>query len=182
MKNILAIFNCHGLQYLRYLKLCSEFNNNYESNFIAIYTLETEEIINTKKSQLLNADIVILQYIKHEDKPYHHEKIRKLLKPDCEIILIPHYVFSGYWIPFKLGDDFNENKTDNELLQILDSLCNNKEQIIKNYNNSLDEFKKTEENCTIKMYDYVQKNAKNIRLFNSRGFYFILISIERNVI
>lgn len=170
MLQFVVFFDCHGVEYINQLKQCKDFNDQYICSYIPIQKYIDHDFGGYVAKKISSADVILLQHIKN-DRPYiHHERIQKMLKSTCKFIMLPHYVFSGYWIDYDIPDDYVESKTDDELINILENINIEHEKIISNYEKSLDEFNNVDSHSTISMYDYVCNNAKNIRLFNSRSY------------
>ena len=119
---------------------------------------------------LQNADIALIQYIKN-DRPYiNHERIRGILKNDCKVILLPHYVFDGYFVKIKLPEEFTIEKSQQELMSIFNNIEVDAAKVITNYENALVEFKSVAATGSIDVSDIMLNHFKNVRLFNGRGY------------
>lgn len=169
-KICLVLFDCHGIQIMYQLQNSPEFMKLYNVEYLAIYKYTEKGFGETELAKIKNCDMIILQYIKHERPFIHHSIIVKELKKDCRLILLPHYVFSGYWVNFDLPNNFNIKTTKSNLVKMYTDINIDKDVILKNLEDSLNEFKKLEENTTIKMYNTLINNYKNIQLFNTRGY------------
>lgn len=182
MKSLVVLFNCHGMVMINQLKMSKEICDTFNIRYIQIYDYLERDFESDKYELLINADVIILQYIKNMRPYIHHSIIKSIIKPDCQLIMLPHYVFSGYWVKHVLPEDFNSTRTAAELEQIIDTFNIDSNIIIENFDNSLIELKNLESECDINMYDIMLKYAKQHRMFNSRGYpthmFFYFASLE----
>jgi hypothetical protein len=171
-KNFLIIFNCHGNEYLNEFRKSKKFNEIYNSNSIYILLYLKDNLDEFAINLIKNADVLVMQNLKNYRETINNDIIFDLIKKECKVLLLPHYVFSGYHINYFLPDNFTQDKTDNELKKIINNFSINNEIIFSNLNNSLEEVKNLELSfdCAISMYDELKENYKKIRLFNSRSY------------
>ena len=163
MKNLVVFANCHGEKYLDILKR----DTNISEYFNISYYVSYEELDNFDKMKLQfqNADILIINRIKSYNE-FTVENLKKNLKKDCLLIIIPFIRFNGYWLPenFKNLKYFKSNSVSDfsniELSQINDYLYKdiNKKQFLEHYNKCLDKLKEIEKTSDIKFYDFFINN------------------------
>jgi hypothetical protein len=119
--------------------------------------------------KISSADILILQFIKNDRQNIHHEKIKTYSKKNSKIILLPHYVFSGYHVNnIELPLNFDCSKTYSELYQIYNSIKIDDNIILKNYNDSINELCNL--NSDIDVSTIMKKYGKKYLMFNSRSY------------
>jgi hypothetical protein len=169
-KLCIVLFDCHGTQILQRLENYNKFYEIYDLKYIPIYDYLEKDFNDEIKELFKKCDIMICQYIKNDRKYIHHEIIKTYLNQDCIHILLPHYVFSGYYPEYKLPDDFNIKNSYNKLLNIWNDIDIGEDNIKKPFNDSIKELEELEENCTIKMLEFVKENYNINRLFFSRSY------------
>ena len=169
-KHLICLFDCHGSEILKHLKQNSFFYSNFDTTYIAIQDYLQKDLPESIKDQIKNTDVIILQYIKNIRPYIHHTIIQSYCKKDCIVILVPHYVFSGYWNNFDIPENFTKDKTYNELLEIYKNINITEDNIIQNYKSSIEEVINLEANCTVKMSNFILEKAKNVRLFHERSY------------
>lgn len=180
-KSLVIFFNCHGKEIYKILNKYQPFTNEYDLSYIPLHNHFENDISNIQKELIKNADVLIIQFIKNKRKFVHHDIIIPLTNPKCKIIMLPHYVFSGYFINFNINRNFDKSQNKfNEYLNIGKDISKN--DIINFFNHSLLEFQKTEEISSIKMFPIVKDLFKKHLLFNSRSYptslFFNYVSIE----
>jgi hypothetical protein len=173
-------FNCHGAELKRHLLSSTHFNNNYDIHHIALYDYiegykyeNNDDLIDEHKYLVQTCDLIILQYIKQNRKVIRHDYIKSLLKPDCTLIIIPHYSFSGYQYPYDIINDsnINENKTKDELQNYIDNLLiDNEKEIILKLELELDHVKELDAYSDISCYNFIKNNYDKTLLFYSRSY------------
>lgn len=141
-KRLLCLFDCHGNEILKHLQTNSFFSSMFDTTYIAIQDYLEKDIPESIKDQIKDTDVIILQYIKNVRPYIHHTIIQSYCKADCTFILVPHYVFSGYWINFDLPEMFTKDKNYNELLELYKNIHIDTDKIIKNFEDSIEEVKK----------------------------------------
>lgn len=169
-KSCIILFDCHGELITQYLRNYKLFSDIYKIKYIANYTYKEKDFNNEIKDNLRNCDLIIMQHIKNDRKYIHHDIIKSYLKESCKPVILPHYVFNGYFIDYILPDEFKINNNYNNLLNIWNNLSIDEEIIKKNLYDSFEEIKNLEKNSSIQMIDFIMENYKKNRLFNSRGY------------
>jgi hypothetical protein len=98
MLKILIFSNCHG----EYYKNILEKNTNILIFFEIRYIISYENLSNYKniKEDFENADIILINPIENYDN-FRLENIKKIMKKDCKLIVIPFIRFDGFWLEDK---------------------------------------------------------------------------------
>ena len=171
---IVAVSNCHGGRVVHYLSLILKSilteEIKYKYKFIYNGGYIDKDISLEEKSEIKDADILLLQYIQSDIKKrkyIHHDTIIKLAKNNCKIILIPFvhnidlYMFeeiNKYTNLEKFNKDFDINKFN------------------INYDDSINKIHKQCENCS---FDISQVIKKMVKIFN---IFVVNIWIQRLII
>lgn len=169
-KQCIILFDCHGMQIFKNLKNYKNFIDLYDVVYVPIYEYSEKDFTDEIKDKLKKCDLIIYQKIKNDRKFIHHDIIKGYLKEDNIQIILPHYVFSGYFINYDLSEDFNLKNNYSSLLNIWQNITINEDLIKNNLENSLKEIEDLEKNCIIKMSDFVRENYSKYRLFYNRGY------------
>lgn len=181
MKKICVIFfNCHGGEITRQLLSSKIFNDIFDIKFIPLYDYlpgykysQNEDLIKSDKEIISECDLIILQYIKNDRKIIHHEYIKTLTKKECQIIIIPHYTFSGYNYPHDIMNDnfIDKDKPKDELETYINNLyTDDKEKILQHLSNELEHIRDLDLYSDIKCYDFIKNNYDKNLLFYSRSY------------
>lgn len=94
MKKLLVFSNCHGERYLQMMKRDSSILDYFEVDIILSYTqLDNFE---EHKHKFQQADLVLVNNIKNYND-FTLSNLRKIMKPDVLLIVIPFVRFNGYW-------------------------------------------------------------------------------------
>ena len=169
--NLVVFANCHGEKYLDILKR----DTNVKDLFNIEYFVSYQELDNfdNLKSKFENADILIINRIKSYTD-FTINNLKKILKKNCVLIVIPFIRFNGYWLEeekFKNLKYFKRNSvedfSDIELKDI-DSYLKEKinyKLFLNHYNNSLKKLKEIDNFSDIKFYDFFIKNHLKYPLF-----------------
>jgi hypothetical protein len=179
-KHCVIFFNCHGDQIYNQLKSSKTFMSIYNVYIISLYNYlpphqysTNEELIDEHKNYLKKCDLCILQYIKNDRKIIHHENIKSILKPECIVITIPHYTFSGYHYPYNIVEDIyiNENCSKDELEYYTDNLLiDKKEEIQEHLESELNHINELDQCSDIKCYYFIKNNYNKTWLFYERSY------------
>jgi len=162
-KNLVVFANCHGEKYLKILKRDTNIDNLFNIEYYISY--QSLDKFDDLKSKFENADILIINRIKSYDN-FTIENLKKILKKDCLLIVIPFVRFNGYWMPekFKKLKFFKSNSVEDfsniELKNINSYLEEdlNYDLFIIHYNECLKKLKDIEQYSDIKFYDFFIKN------------------------
>ena len=171
-KNNMVIFsNCHGERYINMFKRDTNILNLFNINYIISYMqLNNFEVY---KNDFCNADILIINNIKNYND-YTIINLKKYLKKDCLLIIIPFVRFEGYWIPENLKQlqyvkdnavSFFPNININLINEYLTNKIDNEELVINYFNSCLQKLKQIENECDIKFYDYFIENHQSYPFF-----------------
>ena len=166
-------------------------------NMPAVQSLDMERKTGISPALLKSLDLFIYQKVGGGGRHPYGENlttsvITKQLNPSCVQLMIPNLYFKGYFpqdiknkrnvlvgskwhlngvIPygdFVLETFFARKRTDSELEHhLLNEHLFLKEYVIWRAKNSLDELKKREEVCDIRMSDYIEENYKTQILFHT---------------
>ena len=173
--NMVIFSNCHGEKYINMFKrdttILNLFNINYIVSFMQLNNFEHY------KNDFCNANILIINNIKNYND-YTINNLKKYIKKECLLIIIPFVRFEGYWIPEKLKQlhYIKENAVsffpDIHINLINDYLINKeliteetKEIVLNYFNTCLNKLKQIENECDIKFYDYFIENHKQFPFF-----------------
>lgn len=168
--NMVVFSNCHGEKYLdlmkKYTDIYDKFNIEYIVSYNALYDF------NKYIYYFKHADIIIINNIK-QYKDYTIENLKKIIKPDCKIIIIPFVRFNGYWMneQYKkmklIGDNsvsFFPDIDINSIERYLNTNYN-KNIFIKHYNDCLRKLKSIENECDVEFYDFFINNHLDYPMF-----------------
>jgi len=170
-KHIVIFSNCHGERYINIIKrdtnILHLFNINYIVSFMQLNNFEHY------KNSFCNADILIINNIKNYND-YTIHNLKKYLKKECLLIIIPFVRFEGYWLPEKIKQlhyinenavsffpDIDINLIDDYLIYKLE----NKDSVLNYFTNCLKKLKDIENECDIKFYDFFIENHKKYPFF-----------------
>jgi hypothetical protein len=171
MLKILIFTNCHGEYYKNILKKYTNISIYFEIKYIISY----ENLNNFKniKENFENADIILINPIENYID-FRLENIKKIIKKDCKLIVIPFIRFEGFWLEDKYlklkkfqsniiqdfpNIDLNsiDNYLDNSIFDI---------NIFKDhFNNSVNKLKEIENKSDILFVDFFLNNYKKYPMF-----------------
>jgi hypothetical protein len=171
MLKILIFSNCHG----EYYKNILEKNTNILIFFEIRYIISYENLSNYKniKEDFENADIILINPIENYDN-FRLENIKKIMKKDCKLIVIPFIRFDGFWLEDKYLKlkKFQSNTVQdfpNIDLNSIDNYLNNSNIDINifedHFNNSVNKLKDIENKSDILFVDYFLNNYKKYPMF-----------------
>ena len=171
--NMIIFSNCHGERYINIFKrdtnILNLFNINYIVSFMQLNNFEHY------KHDFSTADILIINNIKNYND-YTINNLKKYIKKECLLIIIPFVRFEGYWIPENIKQlqyvkdnavsffpdiNININSINNYLTNKID----NEELVINYFNTCLQKLKQIENESDIKFYDYFIENQKKYPFF-----------------
>lgn len=176
MKKCVVCFNCHGKEYIKQLSLSEEFSGTYEVVYINIYNYlptyiyeKMTDFVKYDRKLLQNADMLIVQNMRTDRGFLNSENIIQIAK---NVIKIPHYTFYGYWYDINCEwlKYVDENKINEEFINLLYSEEHHKNEIIENIKVSLDKIKKLDEISDISMFDFISNNYQKEKLFYSEQY------------
>ena len=173
--NMVIFSNCHGERYINMFKrdttILNLFNINYIVSFMQLNNFEHY------KNDFCNADILIINNIKNYND-YTINNLKKYIKKECLLIIIPFVRFEGYWFPEKLKQlhyikdnavsffpDININLINDYLINKEVITEETKATVLNYFNNCLNKLKQIEKECDIKFYDYFIENHKQFPFF-----------------
>ena len=173
--NMVIFSNCHGERYINIFKrdtnILNLFNINYIVSFMQLNNFEHY------KNDFCNADILIINNIKNYND-YTINNLKKYIKQDCLLIIIPFVRFEGYWIPETLKQlhyvkdnavsffpDININLINDYLINKEVITEETKEKVLNYFNTCLNKLKQIENECDIKFYDYFIEHHKQFPFF-----------------
>jgi hypothetical protein len=198
-KKVCTVQDCHGNQIRSYLIENIHFFRHYHISqvFLNNYVVKESCYSNntdweeSDKEKIKQADVLILQVIEKDRDFLNNCETIKLAKPDCQIIMIPHYRCSIYNHTI-IGGCPNKYYLVNhtEIISKINDMENIAEtiQIIKNEiehtnnksydsleletykNDCISDFLKVNSLSSIDMSDYFLNNYQSTRLFKSRGY------------
>jgi len=171
MKNLVIFSNCHG----EYYKNILEKNTNILNFFKIKYIISYENLNNYKniKEDFENADIILINPIENYFN-FKIENVKKIIKKDCKLIIIPFIRFKGFWLEDKFVKlkKFQSNTVrdfPNIDLNSIDNYLENSNidiNIFKDhFNNSVNKLKEIENKCDIQFVDYFSSNYKKYPMF-----------------
>ena len=170
-KNMVIFSNCHGEKYINIMKRDTNIANLFNINYIVSYMqLDNFEHY---KNDFCNADILIINNIKNYND-YTINNLKKFIKQDCLLIIIPFVRFEGYWMPetYKKLYYIKDNAVSffpeidiNIINKYLTYKIEDKEIVLNYFTNCLKKLKEIENECDIKFYDYFIKNHKKYPFF-----------------
>ena len=171
LKNIVIFSNCHGERYINIMKrdtnILHLFNINYIVSFMQLNNFEHY------KNEFCNADILIINNIKNYND-YTITNLKKYIKKECLLIIIPFVRFEGYWFPENIKQlhyikdnavSFFPNININLIHDYLTNKIDNEECVINYFNTCLQKLKQIENECDIKFYDFFIENHKKYPFF-----------------
>jgi len=169
-KEMVVFTNCHGERYIEMFKRDSNIDNLFNITYIVSY----QQLNNFSqwKSKFEKADVLIINNIKNYND-YTLSNLKKILKKEVILIVIPFVRFEGYWLPekYKRLRFFGENSvsyfpniTENNIDNYLN--CNlDKSIVIGHFIKCLKKLKSIENESDIKFYDFFIKNHKDYPMF-----------------
>lgn len=198
-KNLVVFMDCHGAEITTYLTYNKRFVNDFNINQVMLndYVVPGARCFNNKKLAkehiriIQNSDVLILQVIEKDRDFLNNSEVIKHCKSDCKIIKIPHYRNSIYeyrcienmknkyhllnnWdLPNKIKNINNIDETKKIIQNEIDIMNNfpyDKDDMLKEMNFNVDEFKQCDDLSDIKMLDYYKNNYKKYRLFMGRCY------------
>jgi hypothetical protein len=199
MKNLVVFMDCHGMEITTYLTYNKRFVNDFNIKQVSLneYVVpgacwfNNKELANEHIRIIKNADVLILQVIEKDRDFLNNSEVIKYCKSDCKIIKIPHYRNSIYeyrcieniknkyhllnnWnLPNKIKNINNIDETKKIIQNEIDIMNNfpyDKDDMLKQMNFNVDEFKQCDNLSDIKMLDYYKNNYKKYRLFMGRCY------------
>ena len=172
-------------EFLIFLKKSNDILNNYRINHIRIDDLVLKKN-NINYNIICSADIFIYQHLDDKHGKISTNNILKILKPECKTISFP-YIYNNSFYPVKgplvIKDSYrskpcsvifdnSEIITDlidkkynlNEILNLyLENKINFNYQKRWDYTNNI--LQEKEENCDVKIVDFIKQNFSKQRLF-----------------
>lgn len=170
MYNLVIFSNCHGERYLEIFKRESNIHDYFNIKFILSYQ-HLNDFENFKK-YFEKADILIINNIKNYND-YTINNLKRILKKDVLLIILPFIRFEGYYLPekYKQLKYFKENSVSyfpninlNQIDLYLDQKINIFEYI-KYYNKCLEKLKQIERESDIKFIDFFINNHLTYPMF-----------------
>jgi len=169
-KELVMFTNCHGEKYINIFKRDSDIEEKFNINYIVSY----EQLNNFSKWKNIfeKADILIINNIKNYTD-YTLTNLKKILKKDVLLIVLPFVRFEGYWLPepYKRLRFFGGNSVSyfpNLNIDNIDKYLKIKlnEKIVKtHFENCLIKLKSIENESDIKFYDFFIKNHQEYPMF-----------------
>ena len=169
-KKILVFANCHGEKYINIFKRDTDIDKNFDIEFIVSY--ENLDNFDKIKRKFQETDILIINNIKNYEN-YKIENLKKILKKNVMIIIIPYIRFNGYWIPEKFRK--LQNIDDNSVSFFpyigknnIDEYLNHRFDVneFKNYCiMCLKKLKEIEDESDIKFFEFFLKNHLDYPMF-----------------
>ena len=168
--NMVLFTNCHGEKYIEMFKRDTNLGNIFNINYIVSY----QQLDNFQhyKKDFEKADVLIINNIKSYND-FTIQNLRKILKDNVLLIVIPFVRFEGYWIPEQykrlkyIGDNavsyfpnININNIDSYLKMSYDKYI-----YLNYYTNCLTKLKKIETESDIKFYDFFIENHTKYPMF-----------------
>lgn len=162
-KNLVVFANCHGEKYINIFKRDTNIEELFNINYFVSYQ-ELDNFDHLKK-EFENADVLIINRIKNYNK-FTIENLKKILKKEVLLIIIPFIRFEGYWLPenYKKLNKFKSNSVsyfpEIDINNINEYLNENikTEYYLKHYFNCLEKLKNIELESDIKFYDFFVNN------------------------
>lgn len=170
--NIVFCMNCHARYIIGNIKrynhkILDDYNiyhiNYAKGTYLIDYNLTNDDIELIKK-----ANILIIQYIKHDRGMLNHDYIKQIAKTN-KIFILPHYTFSGYFYDEITINLINENKTISQIENAIMKINIDEDKVIKNLDDNLSNIEKLDKLGCCNMLEYVNNNYKKFRLFQNRG-------------
>jgi hypothetical protein len=191
MKTILVYSNCHGEQLVKLFQTHNYTKNKFKMIYLNNYkNLNKENLDDDHIDLLKNCDIFIYQPFNKnfEYSEYDLPKIKLYLKQEAIIIKVNFYRFNGFWyesnyspydgnngFAFITGDNcgihnsfINFRGSKDEIKDKIDNIHFSKEDLLENFNNDLEKFKKLDDNSDVEMYNYFINNYKEQHLFHDK--------------
>lgn len=168
--NMVLFTNCHGEKYINMFKRDTNIDDIFNINYIVSY--EQLDNFNTFKKDFEYADVLIINRIKSYSD-YTIQNLKKILKKNVLLLIIPFVRFEGYWKPenykrlTKIGDNavsFFPDILINEVDTYLNASCD-KTYFINHYNKCLLKLKSIETESDIKFYDFFIENHTKYPMF-----------------
>jgi hypothetical protein len=169
--NMVVFSNCHGERYIEIFKRDTTIAELFNIEYIVSYS-QLNNFSNFKQ-QFKDADILLINNIKKYDD-FTIKNLKKILKKDCLLIVIPFVRFEGYWIPepIKRLKYIKDNAVSffpdikiNDINKYLTESTYNKESFINYYNTCLNKLKHIENESDIKFYDFFIENHTKYPFF-----------------
>lgn len=161
--------NCHGERYIDMFKRDSDIDKKFDINYIVSY----EQLNNFErwKSVFEKADILIINNIKNYTD-YTLTNLKKILKKDVLLIVLPFVRFEGYWLPeqYKRLRFFGGNSVsyfpniDGDINNYLKKKIN-KGLLKDHFSKCMIKLKSIENESDIKFYDFFVKNHQEYPMF-----------------
>lgn len=170
--NMVLFTNCHGERYIEMFKRDSRIELMFNIKYIVSY----EQLNNFEnyKSDFENADILIINNIKNYND-FTINNLKKILKEDVLLIVIPFVRFEGYWLPEQykqlkyIGNNsvsFFPNINIDNIEQYLElNVLNHSENYLKYFERCLAKLKLIEVESDIKFYDFFIENHLKYPMF-----------------
>ena len=162
-KKMIVFSNCHGERYINIFKRDTNIHNIFNIDYIVSY--QQLDNFSNFKNDFMKADVLIINNIKKYDE-YTLNNLKKILKTDCVVIVIPFVRFEGYWLPekYKRLNYISENSVSffpdikkNDIYNYLTNDDNNIE-LSKHFDNSLLKLKQIDNESDIRFYDFFIEN------------------------
>lgn len=169
-KKIVVFTNCHGEKYINVFKESSNIDSLFEINYIVSY--QQLDNFSNMKDIFIEADILIINRIKSYNN-YTVDNLKKILKPDALLIIIPFIRFNGYWLPeeSKILKNFKANSVEyfpninyEDIDTYLEEDIDNNE-IKCNFNKCLIKLEEIELESDIKFFDWFLTNHLKYPMF-----------------
>jgi hypothetical protein len=168
-KNMVMFTNCHGEKYIDIFKKNSNITDIFNINYIVSY--QQLNNFNKWKSAFEMADVLIINNIKNYNE-FTIKSLKKILKKDVLLIVLPFIRFQGYWLPenHKRLTKFNANSVEqfpnikiNEIDNYLNLEINN--SYFNHFNNHLKKLKEIENESDILFFNFFMENHLKYPMF-----------------
>jgi len=170
-KNMILFTNCHGEKYIKMFERDSDIKKFFDINYIVSY--QSLNNYSLYKSSFEKADVLIINNIKNYND-FTISNLKKILKKECLLIILPFVRFEGYWIPehYKklkyIGDNSVSFFPNIDFCFNIKKYLNikvNETEYLNFYNQCLDKLKIIENESDIKFYDFFINNHLEYPMF-----------------
>ena len=169
-KKMVIFTNCHGEKYLKIFKRDSNVHDVFDINYIVSY--QQLNNFDRHKKAFEVADVLIINNIKNYNQ-FTLNNIKKLMKKDAQLIVLPFVRFNGYWLPEKtkrlrkIGANSVEHFPDIKLSDVDSYITDqvNSETFKNYYKNCLNKLKSIENESDVKFYDFFIENHLKYPMF-----------------
>lgn len=169
-KKMVVFTNCHGEKYITMFQRDSKIGELFDIEYVVSY-MQLDNFSHLKDT-FETADVLITNKVKNYNE-FTLSNLKKILKSDAILIVIPFVRFEGYWLPedYARLNYFEENSvsyfpnlTTTQVAEYL-NVTVDKQVLLDHFERCLDKLKSIEQESDIHFFDFFIENHTKYPMF-----------------